>query len=86
MYQKIGILMLASVFYLQQCWSPSFTVANAQGNATQGNQTIAKGLSIDVWIKILKENNPDLNDLEQDSKVNDIIWKDQGNARSKASP
>ena len=77
MYQKIGILVvLASVLLSAEVLvTPSIKVANAQGNETQGNQTMAQGLPIDVWIKILKEKNPALKDVEQDSKVNDAIGK-----------
>jgi hypothetical protein len=50
-------------------------VANAQenGNETQGNQT--QGLPVEAWIKILKDENPALADVEQDPKVTDAIGK-----------
>jgi hypothetical protein len=55
--------------------TPSFNVANAQenGNETQGNQT--QGLPVEAWIKILKDENPALADVEQDPKVTDAIGK-----------
>jgi len=58
--------------------TPSLKVANAQGNETQGNQTMAQGLPIETWIKILKDKNPALADIEQDSKVKDAIGKIKG--------
>jgi hypothetical protein len=75
MYLKIGILaVLASVLLSTALLAtPSFKVANAQGNETQGNQT--QGLDVDQWIKVLKQDNPTLSDIEQDSKVKDAIGK-----------
>ena len=75
MYQKIGILaVLASVLLSAGLLAtPSFKVANAQGNETQGNQT--KGANVDQWIKVLKQDNPTLSDIQQDSKVKDAIEK-----------
>jgi len=75
MYQKIGILaVLASVLLSAGLLAtPSFKVANAQGNETQGNQT--KGANVDAWIKVLKQDNPTLSDIQQDSKVKDAIGK-----------
>ena len=75
MYQKIGILaVLASVLLSAGLLAtPSFKVANAQGNETQGNQT--KGANVDAWIKVLKQDNPTLSDIQQDSKVKDAIEK-----------
>jgi hypothetical protein len=80
MYQKIGILaVLASVLLSAALLAtPAFKVANAQGNETQGNQTMAQGLPIETWIKILKDKNPALKDVEQDSKVSDAIGKIKG--------
>ena len=80
MYQKIGILVvLASVLLSTAVLAtPSLKVANAQGNATQGNQTQGtqtQGLPIEAWIKILKDKNPALAGIEQDSKVKDAIGK-----------
>jgi hypothetical protein len=80
MYQKIGILVvLASVLLSTSLLAtPSLKVANAQGNATQGNQTQGsqtQGLPIEAWIKILKDKNPALAGIEQDSKVKDAIGK-----------
>ncbi len=77
MYQKIGILaVLASVLLSAALLAtPAFKVTNAQenGNETQGNQT--QGLPVEAWIKILKDENPALADVEQDPKVTDAIGK-----------
>ena len=80
MYQKIGILVVLASVLLSTALlaTPSLKVANAQGNETQGNQTMAQGLPIETWIKILKDKNPALKDVEQDSKVNDAIGKIKG--------
>ena len=80
MYQKIGILVvLASVLLSTTLLAtPSLKVANAQGNETQGNKTQGsqtQGLPIEAWIKILKDKNPALPGVEQDSKVKDAIGK-----------
>ena len=56
--------------------TPSFKMANAQENQTQGNQT--QGLDVDKWIVALKAQNPTLADIEQDSKVKDAIGKIKG--------
>jgi hypothetical protein len=80
MYQKIGILaVLASVLLSAALLAtPTFKVANAQenGNETQGNQT--QGLDVDQWIKVLKETNPTLADVEQSPDVKDAIGKIKG--------
>ena len=75
MYQKIGILaVLASVLLSAGLLAtPTFKVAIAQENQTQGNQT--EGLDVDRWIMVLKQQNPTLADIEQDSKVKDAIGK-----------
>ena len=52
---------------------PTMKAVNAQGNETQGNQT--QGANVDQWIKVLKQDNPTLSDIEQDSKVKDAIGK-----------
>ena len=80
MNQKIGILAVLAGVLLSAglLATPSFKFANAQGNETQGNQTMAQGLPIDTWIKILKDKNPALKDIEQDPKVNDAIGKIRG--------
>lgn len=77
MYQKIGILAVLASILLSAALlaTPTFKVVNAQGNETQGNQTMAQGLPIETWIKILKDKNPALKDIEQDSKVKDAIGK-----------
>jgi hypothetical protein len=78
MYQKIGILaVLASVLLSAALLAtPSFKVANAQGNETQGNQT--QGANVDQWIVVLKETNPTLADIEQSQDVKDAIEKIKG--------
>ena len=75
MYQKIGILaVLASVLLSAGLLAtPSFKVANAQENMTQGNQT--QGLDVNRWIVVLKEQHPILAEIEQDQKVKDAIVK-----------
>ena len=71
--------MLASVLLSTAVLvTPSLKVANAQGNETQGNKTQGsqtQGLPIEAWIKILKDKNPALAGIEQDSKVKDAIGK-----------
>ena len=71
--------MLASVLLSTTLLAtPSLKVANAQGNETQGNKTQGsqtQGLPIEAWIKILKDKNPALAGIEQDSKVKDAIGK-----------
>ena len=78
MYQKIGILVVLASVLLSTALlaTPSLKVANAQGNETQGNQT--KGANVDQWIKVLKQDNPTLKDVEQDPKVSDAIGKIKG--------
>ena len=75
MYQKIGIIaVLASVLLSAALLAtPTFKVANAQENQTQGNQT--QGLNVDKWIVVLKKSNPTLNDIQQSSDVKDAIGK-----------
>ena len=75
MYQKIGILaVLASVLLSAGLLAtPSFKVANAQENMTQGNQT--QGLDVDRWIVVLKQQHPDLANIEQSPDVKDAIGK-----------
>ena len=80
MYQKIGILVVLASVLLSTALlaTPSLKVANAQGNQTQGNQTQGtqtQGLPIEAWIKILKDKNPALAGIEQDSQVKDAIGK-----------
>ena len=78
MYQKIGILaVLASVLLSAALVAtPTFKVANAQENETQGNQT--QGLDVDKWIMVLKQQNPTLGDIEQSPDVSDAIGKIKG--------
>ena len=77
MNQKIGILVVLASVLLSGALlvTPSLKVVNAQGNQTQGNQTQTQGLPVEGWIKILKDKNPTLKDIEQDSKVKDAIGK-----------
>jgi len=77
MYQKIGILVVLTSVLLSGALlaTPSLKVVNAQGNETQGNQTQTQGLPVEAWIKILKDKNPTLKDIEQDPKVKDAIGK-----------
>ena len=69
MLTVVATVLLSSAFLAM----PTMKVANAQGNETQGNQT--KGGNVDAWIKVLKQDNPTLSDIEQDSKVKDAIEK-----------
>jgi hypothetical protein len=80
MKQKIGILVVLASVLLSGALlaTPSLKVVNAQGNETKGNQTQTQGLPIDAWIKILKDKNPTLKDIEQDPKVKDAIGKIKG--------
>jgi hypothetical protein len=84
MNQKIAVLAVLTSALLSAAIlaTPGLNVANAQGNLTAGgNQTVqmqAGGLPIDAWIKILKDKNPALKDIEQDSKVSDAIGKIKG--------
>jgi hypothetical protein len=83
MYQKIGILLvLASVLLSAGLLAtPTFKVANAQGNETQGNETQGsqtQGANVDQWIKVLKQDNPTLKDIEQSPNVKDAIGKIKG--------
>jgi hypothetical protein len=75
MNQKIGILaVLASVILSAGLIAtPTFKMANAQENQTQGNQT--QGLDVDRWIVVLKEQHPVLSEIEQDQKVKEAIVK-----------
>ena len=75
MNKQLGILaVLASILLSAGLLAtPTFKVANAQENQTQGNQT--QGLDVDKWIVALKAQNPTLADIEQDSKVKDAIGK-----------
>jgi hypothetical protein len=83
MYQKIGILALLASVLLSAALlaTPSFKVANAQGNETQGNETQGsqtQGANVDQWIKVLKQDNPTLKDIEQSPNVKDAIGKIKG--------
>jgi hypothetical protein len=83
MYQKIGILALLASVLLSAALlaTPSFKVVNAQGNETQGNQTLGsqtQGANVDQWIKVLKQDNPTLKDIEQSPDVKDAIGKIKG--------
>jgi hypothetical protein len=73
--KQLGMLTVVATVLLSAglLATPSFKVANAQENQTQGNQT--QGLDVDRWIVVLKEQNPALADIEQDPKVNDAIGK-----------
>jgi hypothetical protein len=82
MNQKIAILAVLGSVLLSAAIlaTPSLNVANAQGNQTGGgmNQTgemQTQGLPIDTWIKILKDKNPALKDVEQSPNVKDAIGK-----------
>jgi hypothetical protein len=73
--KQLGMLTVVATVLLSGAFLaiPTMKAANAQGNETQGNQT--KGANVDAWIKVLKQDNPTLSDIEQDSKVKDAIGK-----------
>jgi len=73
--KQLGMLTVVATVLLSSAFlaMPTMKVANAQGNETQGNQS--KGANVDQWIIVLKQDNPTLSDIEQDSKVKDAIGK-----------
>lgn len=75
MNKQLGMLTIVATVLLSGAFLaiPTMKAVNAQGNETQGNQT--KGGNVDAWIKVLKQDNPTLSDIEQDSKVKDAIEK-----------
>ena len=75
MNKQLGMLTVVATVLLSGAFLaiPTMKAVNAQGNETQGNQT--KGGNVDPWIKVLKQDNPTLSDIEQDSKVKDAIGK-----------
>ena len=75
MNKQLGMLTIVATVLLSGAFLaiPTMKAVNAQGNETQGNQT--KGGNVDAWIKVLKQDNPTLADIEQDSKVKDAIGK-----------
>ena len=78
MYQKIGILAVLAGVLLSGALlaTPSLKAANAQGNQSVGMQTQAtQGLPVDTWIKVLKDKNPSLANIEQSPDVKDAIGK-----------
>ena len=78
MNKQLGMLTIVATVLLSGAFLaiPTMKAVNAQGNETQGNQT--KGANVDQWIKVLKQDNPTLSDIEQDSKVKDAIGKIKG--------
>lgn len=78
MNKQLGMLTVVATVLLSGAFLaiPTMKAVNAQGNETQGNQT--KGANVDQWIKVLKQDNPTLSDIEQDSKVKDAIGKIKG--------
>jgi len=75
MNKQLGMLTIVATVLLSGAFLaiPTMKAVNAQGNETQGNQT--KGGNVDAWIKVLKQDNPTLSDIQQDSKVKDAIEK-----------
>jgi len=75
MNKQLGMLTIVATVLLSGAFLaiPTMKAVNAQGNETQGNQT--KGANVDQWIVVLKQDNPTLADIEQDSKVKDAIGK-----------
>ena len=76
MYQKIGILAVLAGVLLSGALlaTPSLKVTNAQGNET-AQMDEGKGLPVEVWIKVLKDKNPALANIEQSPDVKDAIGK-----------
>ena len=84
MYQKIGILAVLAGVLLSGALlaTPSLKVTNAQGNETaQGNRDCSDADSgirdypSKAWIKVLKDKNPSLANIEQSPDVKDAIGK-----------
>jgi len=75
MNKQLGMLTVVATVLLSGAFLaiPTMKAANAQGNETEGNQT--KGANVDQWIVVLKQDNPTLSDIQQDSKVKDAIGK-----------
>ncbi|MGB7696201.1 MAG: hypothetical protein WBL46_03145, partial [Nitrososphaeraceae archaeon] len=78
MNKQLGMLTVVATVLLSGAFLaiPTMKAVNAQGNETQGNETQGnqtKGANVDAWIKVLKQDNPTLSDIEQDSKVKDAI-------------
>ena len=75
MNKQLGMLTIVATVLLSGAFLaiPTMKAATAQGNETEGNQT--KGANVDQWIKVLKQDNPTLSDIQQDSKVKDAIGK-----------
>ena len=83
MNKQLGMLTVVATVLLSGAFLaiPTMKAVNAQGNETQGSETQGnqtKGANVDAWIKVLKQDNPTLSDIEQDSKVNDAIGKIKG--------
>ncbi|MDW0272060.1 MAG: hypothetical protein QN834_11715 [Nitrososphaeraceae archaeon] len=81
MNKQLGMLTVVATVLLSSAFlaMPTMKVANAQGNATQGNATQdatkVQGLPLDLWINSLKKNHPTLAGVEEDPKVKDVIAK-----------
>ena len=75
MNKQLGMLTIVATVLLSGAFLaiPTMKAVNAQGNETQGNQT--KGGNVDAWIKVLKQDNPTLSDIEQSQDVKDAIGK-----------
>ena len=69
MLTLVATVLLSGAFLAM----PTMKATTTKGNETQGNQI--KGANLDQWIKVLKQDNPTLSDIQQDSKVKDGIGK-----------
>ena len=76
MNKQIGILAVLAGVLLSGALlaTPSLRVANAQGNET-AQMDQGKGLPVEAWIKVLKDKNPALANIEQSPDVKEAIGK-----------
>ena len=70
MNKQIGMLAVVATVLLTAAFlaTPTMKAANAQANQT-------KGLDVDKWIVVLKQNHPTLADIQQAQDVKDAITK-----------
>ena len=80
MNKQIGMLAVLAAVLLSAAFlaTPTFKVANAQGNETNTNETKtngAKTIDVDKWIVVIKDAHPTLADVKQAQDVKDAIAK-----------
>jgi len=78
--KQLGMLTVVATVLLSGAFLaiPTMKAVNAQGNETQGSETQGnqtKGANVDAWIKVLKQDNPTLSDIQQSPDVKDAIGK-----------